>query len=299
MTALTAVLLSAWDIRLEIVLTLGLAAVLHIAGWRQLKTRTGGRFRAGWRPVAFLSGLAVLAIALMSPIDILSGELFFMHMIQHLLIVAVAAPLLWLADPFPFFMWGLPAGLRKEVGRLLSRDSAVRHALRIVTQPGLVCLAFVSVVLAWHDPQLYGAAQGNSIVHDLEHISYFVVAMAYWWLVIGAAPHIRPRLSRGMRVGMLLAVMPAMALLGIVIAMSTNPIYPYYEDRPRLWGLSVMQDQMLSGIIMWIPGSMMYILAALLLIWKMLSREEQKKPLPEAAWAGDDAMLAPGIKPEK
>jgi cytochrome c oxidase assembly factor CtaG len=299
MTALTAVLLSAWDIRLEIVLTLGLAAVLHIAGWRRLKKRTNGRFSAGWRPAAFLSGLVVLGLALMSPIDTLSGELFFMHMIQHLLIVAVAAPLLWLADPFPFFMWGLPAGLRKEVGRLLSRDSALRHALRILTNPGLVLLAFISVLLMWHDPQLYGAAQGNSIVHDVEHISYFVTSMAYWWLIIGAAPRIRPRLSRGMRVGMLLAMVPVVDLTGIVIALSTKPIYPYYVNRPRLWGYSVMEDQMLSGIIMWIPGSMMYILGALLLIYKMLGREEEKKPLPEAAWAGDDAMLAPGAKGEK
>jgi cytochrome c oxidase assembly factor CtaG len=213
-----------------------------------------------------------------------------MHMIQHLLIIAIAAPLLWLADPFPFSMWGLPAGLRREVGRLLARDSLLRQLLRTISQPGVVWMTFVIILIGWHDPNMYDAALIHPVVHDIEHLTFFFAAMLYWWQVVGAAPHVRRRLSRGVRLGLLLAMVPPMAITGIVIALSTNPIYPYYTTRPRLWGLSAVQDQMISGIIMWIPGSMMYILGALLLIYKMLGREEEKKPLPEAAWAGDDAM---------
>jgi cytochrome c oxidase assembly factor CtaG len=299
MTPLTSVLLGAWDLRPEVILTLGLAAVLHLLGWRRLKQRTGGRFRAGLRPASYLIGLAVLGFALMSPLDTLVQELFFMHMIQHLLIIAIAAPLLWLADPFPFSMWGLPAGLRREVGRLLARDSLLRQLLRTISQPGVVWMTFVIILIGWHDPNMYDAALIHPVVHDIEHLTFFFAAMLYWWQVVGAAPHVRRRLSRGVRLGLLLAMVPPMAITGIVIALSTNPIYPYYTTRPRLWGLSAVQDQMISGIIMWIPGSMMLILGALVLLWKMLGREAAKPPLPEQVWAGDDALLAPGIKPEK
>lgn len=298
MTPLTSVLLGAWELRPEILLTLGLAAVLHLNGWRRLAQRTGGRFRAGARPAAYLGGLAVLALALMSPLDTLVGELFFMHMLQHLLIIAVAAPLLWLADPLPFSLWGMPAGLRREAGRLLGRDSTLRAILRRISSPGLVWLVFVVTLIGWHDPNMYDAALVYPAVHDLEHLTFFGAAMLFWWPAIGAAPKVR-RLTRGTRLGLLLAAVPPMAITGMVIALSTNPIYPYYAARPRLWGMSVLDDQRLSGILMWIVGSMMYIVGALVLLWKMLGREESKQPLPEQAWAGDEAMLAPGIKARK
>ena len=104
------VLLLSWAWRPEIILTLGLAAALHLVGRWRLKQRGSTHLVNPWRSVAYLSGLAVLWMALMSPIDVLSGQFFFMHMIQHLLLVMIAPPLLLIADPMPIMMWGLPAG---------------------------------------------------------------------------------------------------------------------------------------------------------------------------------------------
>jgi cytochrome c oxidase assembly factor CtaG len=268
------VLLLSWAWRPEIILSLGLAAALHLGGRWRLKKRGSARLVNPWRTVSYLSGLAVLWVALMSPIDVLSGQLFFMHMIQHLLLVMIAPPLLWLAQPMPVAMWGLPKSLRLEVGRWLRTDSPLRRAVRSLTTPGLVWLYFVAAVVGWHEPRLYNLTLESDLVHDLEHLSFFGTAMLFWWHVIGAAPRFHKKLSPGVRIGYALAAVPPNALTGISIAFATKPIYPYYTEVPRLWGISVLRDQMLAGVIMWIPGSMMYMVAALVLIAQMLRGQE-------------------------
>lgn len=290
------VLLLSWAWRPEIILSLGLAATLHLVGRRRLKLRGGAQIIAPWRSAAYLGGLVTLWIALMSPIDVLSAQLFSMHMIQHLLLVMIAPPLLLIADPMPIMLWGLPAVLRKEVGHWLRPEAPFRRVVRAVTTPGLVWLYFVAAMVGWHDPMAYNATLESELVHDLEHLTFFGTAMLFWWHVIGCAPHIHRRLSPIVRIGYVLSVVPASALTGIAIAFASEPIYRYYTTVPRLGGMTVMEDQMLGGTIMWIPGSMMYIIAALILIAGLIRAEDRKEPLPEAEWAADEAMIAPGFE---
>ncbi len=293
-------LLLSWDLRAEVILSLALAGTIYSLGWwriRKSQEQRGDRKRlaSGWRLVAYLGGLVLLGIALMSPIDVLGGQLFTMHMIQHLLLVMIVPPLLLISNPLPFFMWGLPGRARRGVGQSLNRRSTFRQGLTALTAPGLVWMAFIAVFLAWHDPNAYNAALQSDLIHDLEHLTFFVTAMLFWWLVIGAGPRLRS-LSRGLRIGLLLAVVPANMAAGVAIAFASQPIYTYYTTVPRLWGLTVMQDQTIGGIIMWIPGSMMYILAALILISGLVQKEADKRPLPETEWASDEAIIAPGWK---
>jgi putative membrane protein len=292
---LSVVLLS-WAWRPEIILTLGLAATVHLVGRWRLKRRGGGRLVQPWRSISYLAGLAILWIALMSPIDVLSGQFFFMHMIQHLMLVMIAPPLLLIANPMPIMMWGLPASLRREIGRWLRPESPVRRMVRSLTPPGLVWLYFVAVLVGWHDPRLYNLTLEIELVHDLEHLTFFGTAVLFWWHVIGSAPHIHRRLSLGVRIGYALSVVPVNALTGIAIAFASEPIYEYYITVPRPGGITVVQDQMLGGVIMWIPGSMMYLIAALILIAQIVRREGDKEPLPVSTWATDEAMRAPGLE---
>jgi putative membrane protein len=289
------VLLLSWAWRPEIILTLGLAAGLHLTGRWRLKQRSGRRIVAPWRTVSYLSGLAVLGIALMSPIDVLSAQFFFMHMIQHLLLVMVASVLLLIADPMPIMIWGLPSGLRLEAGRLLRPESAFRRTVRSLTTPGLVWLYFVAVLVGWHDPGAYNLALESELVHNLEHITFFGTAMLLWWHVIGSAPHIHKRLSSGVRIGYVLSVVPASAITGVAIAFAGKPIYTYYTTVPRLGTMTVLEDQMLAGVIMWIPGSMMYIIAALVLIARMIRAEDKPVLLPKSERAVDEARLSQGF----
>jgi putative membrane protein len=293
------VLLLSWAWRPEIILTLGLAATLHLVGRWRLVQRGSSQLAAPWRTAAYLGGLVVLWIALMSPIDVLSSQFFTMHMIQHLLLVMIAPPLLLIADPMPIAMWGLPSGLRLEVGRWLRPDATFRRVVRTLTEPGLVWLYFVAALVGWHDPQAYSAALESELVHDLEHLTFYGTAMLFWWHVIGAAPHIHKRLSRGVRIGYVLSVVPASALTGIAIAFASEPIYAYYTTVPRLGAMTVVQDQMLGGVIMWIPGSMMYIIAALILIAQIVRTEDGQGSLPRSERAPDEIVMGPGFEERK
>ncbi len=293
---LKAALLS-WDLRIEVLLPLLLAGVLYLRGWLRLHVaRGGGQMATGARLAAYLTGLLVLGLALTSPIDVLGGQFFFMHMIQHLLLVMVVPPLLWLASPLPFGLWGLPAPARRQVGEWLKPKASFRRRLRSLTPPGITWMLFVAALLGWHDPGMYQAALRNDTIHDLEHLSFFLPAMLFWWRVIGAAPHVHKRLSRGARIAYVLGAAPPNMFAGMTIAFSGQLIYSYYAGVPRLWGMSALDDQRLGGILMWIPGSMMYILAALVFIARWMQEEERKPPLPDAEWATEQALALPGLK---
>ncbi|MCB8988788.1 MAG: cytochrome c oxidase assembly protein [Ardenticatenaceae bacterium] len=303
--------LTSWNWRLEIILVLALAGTLYSRGWWRLRKRTHHRHkvhRAGqpwpltavWRFISYLAGLVILGIALMSPIDVLGGQLFFMHMIQHLLLIMIVPPLLLIANPMAVVLWGLPDGARRKIGGGISvalhRDSYLRQLIRAVTAPGLVWLVWVIVVIGWHDPNMYNWALRSDFVHDLEHLSFFLVSMVYWWHVTGAGPRIHKQFGLLGRIIFVVAAIPPNMLTGIVLAFADSPIYTYYLAVPRIWNISVMTDQRVSGVVMWIPGSMMYIIAALILIGQLLDQEERKPSLPEKKWATDDALLAPGLK---
>lgn len=299
MDPITSALLRSWEWRAEVLIPLLLLAVLYTAGWSRLR-RKGGRLANGWRLAAYVAGVALIGLALLSPIETLSGQLFLMHMIQHLLLVMVAPPLLMLANPMPILLWGLPLSLRRRAGtllsRLLHRKAGSRQLLRRVTSPGLVWMLFVVFLIGWHDPTAYNAALRHDRIHDLEHLSFFGTAMLYWWHVVGAGPRIHKRLSRTAQVIYVIAAIPPNMLTGLAIAFAGQVIYSYYLGVPRLWGLSALDDQTLGGVIMWVPGSMMYILAVLILTARWLGGEENKPPLPVARWATDERMIAPGLE---
>jgi cytochrome c oxidase assembly factor CtaG len=295
--------LTSWDWRIEVILVLLLAATLYAVGWWRLRRRSPGRTNrnrwqanAFWRPLAYLGGLSILAIALMSPIDVLASQLFTMHMVQHVLLVMVIPPLLLLANPLPFSLWGLPDGLRQRAGGLLAREAAFRRILKKTTGAGVVWMAFVIVYWGWHDPTAYDLALRNQWVHDLEHISFFAVSVLFWWHAVGAGPRIHRPMSQGVRFFYLMSAVPIGMVAGLAITFATEPIYTYYEAMPRLWGLSVMDDQRIAGVIMWVVGSMMFMLAALIVAARWLQREERKPALPESAWATESALVAPGME---
>lgn len=296
--------LSSWDWRPEVFVTLIVLGLLFVLGWSRLRSvskMANGRRSLGaiWRPVSYIAGLLVVGLALMSPLDVLVQQLFFMHMIQHVLLIMIAPFLLMLPNPMPFLLWGLPPRARLAAGgvlnRILHKESTVGRFLRKVTGPAAVWFIMILFIIGWHDPSLYNAALRNDTVHDIEHLTMFAAGMLYWWTVTGAGPRLHKNLSRPAKIAFVLAAIPPNMALGAALAFSQQPIYSYYNDMPRLWGISVLDDQRISGIIMWIPGSMMHFMSALALIFLILSGEG-RKALPESQpWLTDEAMAAPGI----
>lgn len=282
MDPVTKALLSSWNWRVDVIIIILSAGTLFCVGWFRLRGRSK-RLAAVWRLAAYLGGLVLVGLSLLSPIDVLGGQFFFMHMIQHLLLIMFAPPLLLVGNPMPFILWGLPTPLRRRAGKGLSyvlhRQSRFRQAIIAITAPGIVWMVFVSLLIGWHDANAYNAALSREWVHNLEHLSFFIPSMAFWWLVTGAGPRLQKQMSLFARVGFVLSAVPPNMFLGIALSFATHPIYTHYLSVPRLGTLSVLEDQMIGGVIMWVPGSMMYIIAAVILIGSWFSKEEKKPQL--------------------
>ena len=189
-----------------------------------------------WKLVAYLTAIVTVLVALLSFIDILGGSLFYMHMIQHLMLTMIAGPLIMLADPLPIIMWGLPRPLRKRFGRVVLRithkKSPWRKLLRSITTPGVSYVVMLILLWGWHEPRLYNLAIVDPLVHDLEHIAFLFSSLIYWWHVTGAGPRIHPKMAIGRRIGYLFAGVPSTFLPGVAITFSNRVLYTAYETAP-------------------------------------------------------------------
>ncbi len=139
-----------------------------------------------------------------------------------------------------------------------------------MTAVGVVWLLWTISVIGWHDPSMYNAALRSEFIHDLEHLTFFVASMLFWWHVTGAGPRIHKQFGQVGRIALVLAAVPPNMALGVVLAFVGVVVYSYYEAVPRLWGIDAVTDQRIGGVIMWIPGSMMFIIAALVLISQLV-----------------------------
>lgn len=271
-------LLGPWEWRLEVLAVIVPWAVFYTLGWRRLRIQSQSKKLARRRRlVSYWAGILILMASLMSPVDRLGGQLLLMHMVQHKLTMFFAAPLLLLGNPFPFVLWGLPARLRTAIGQLFARPSTFRRLLTAATRPGIAWLALITVYYGWHDSMAYNTALRLDWVHDIQHISFFAVAMLFWWHVIGNAPNLHGGMSPWMKMAYLLTQVPPNMAVGVSIAFSSTILYTYYESVPRFWGLTVEQDQMLGGAIMWIQGSEMFIGAALIVLARQFAGNKKKK----------------------
>ena len=255
-------------------LTLSIAALLYWSGWWRLRHRGHRQLANGWRLASFSTGVLVLVLALMSGIDSYQSHLFLMHMIQHILLAMIAPLLLLLGSPLPISLWALPQPLRRSMRHLLSRHALFRRALRAITSPTVVWMLYVGTYWGWHDPAAYNAALSNPLIHNVEHLSFFLTAMLFWWRVTESAPRIHHTFSYGGRVMLVMMVFFVNLAASIAIAMSDQVIYTHYLEVERLWSLSALQDQRIGGLIMWIPGSMMYVIVALTLLVRLMAKQE-------------------------
>ncbi|NOX62293.1 MAG: cytochrome c oxidase assembly protein [Chloroflexi bacterium] len=311
-------ILFTWEFRPEVLILPLIFAALYLRGWlrvREMSMNQGatrwkttvlpdGRivrgarrdFLSGWRPVAYYSGLLLLLFALLSGLDAFSSMLFVVHMIQHLLLMMAVPVLIWLGEPYPFIVWGLPKRWRMGVSRLMASPSSFRRLLVRITAPGLVLFYLVAALWVWHDGEVYSLALRYAWVHDLEHLSFFTTGLLFWWHVTAAAPRLHRRMSYLKRAVYAIAPAPFNMVLGVAITFSEEPWYDYYVGVPRVWGVSVHDDQVYGGVLMWLVGTMMFLMAVFVLIAQYLRLEEQKAPLHHARWAKKERLIAPGLE---
>lgn len=277
---LQAFLLS-WSFEPTVVIGLLVAAGLYIRGWRRLRRRgRGGRILKPWRAWCYGSGLAAVAIAILSPIGTFDSLFFFMHMTQHLLLIMVAAPLLLLGAPLIPTMWSFNRPARRRLGRLFRNGNPVHELFHFLTAPGVALSVYVLVLFIWHYPPLYDAAQGRSLIHDLEHAMFLGAALLFWWPVVHPSGGKR-RLSYGAGILYLFPAKIAGFVLGAALTLSSEPFYTTFLDSPSLWGLSPLGDQQLAGLLMWVVGGLLYIIPLLILVVMMMREDEGHIWVPE------------------
>jgi putative membrane protein len=273
-----------WTLAPEVLLPLAALTLLYAVGWWRLAGRrprraldAAGVPRAGlwWRPAAALAALAGAVIALVSPLAALAHHLFVAHMAQHMLLIAVVAPLLLLSNPFPAAVWALPRSARLVTGRLLVGGSGVRVLWARLTSIPVAGVVYAGVLWLWHHPVAYDAALGGEWLHHLEHLTFFGAAVLFWWPVTGPAPRARRPPSHGLRIAHVLIAALQSSLLALVLSLYPRVIYESYARAARVSSLMPLEDQAWGGIMMWAGGAAVDMLALLILVWRFLAASER------------------------
>lgn len=259
-----------------------LAWVLYRRGLRTLGPEPG--YHGRWRPQAFYAGLGVMFVALVSPLDALSDELFFAHMAQHLLLMLVGPPLILLGAPMIPLMRGVPRRLRRAALIPIARSKAVRIPLHLLTRPLVAWPIFIGMLFVWHLPDVFEAGLGNEALHLLEHSSFAGAAYLLWWNVIDPHP-LRANLIYLARVPYVFITMIPNFTLAAFLTFAQSAWYPTYAERAVRHGFTALEDQQLGGVIMWIPGSFIFG-AALVLCLFAAARAEQAAQLALEAERG-------------
>ena len=238
-------------------------ALLYWVGNRCTVTPLRTRRAQRWRSLSFYATVAVLAIALSSPLDALSEQLFWAHMVQHVLLLVVAPPLLVLARPWLRLWRFLPLAARRSLGHSLvqgERTAPLRWTWRTLGGPVPSFVLFSVVLVIWHVPVLFDATLRSGTLHALEHTLFFVTAVMFWKQVI-TSPPLHARLTSAQRVGYVIGGMVVSWALAVVLALAPQPLYDFYaHEASRPGGISAFADQQIAAGIMWVPGSITFVI---------------------------------------
>jgi len=243
---------TAWKLEPGAFIPIALAALLY---WR------GAR-----RPLAiprrertcFWAGMAVLALALLSPLHPLGEVLFSAHMAQHEILMLIAAPLLVLARPLVPLLWGLPFAWRRTAGHW-TRTPLVQRIWHGATEPLSAWWIHAAALWVWHVPSLFQATLRSEWVHTAQHLSFLLSALLFWWSLVEA----RGRMGHGQSVFYIFTTALHTGILGALLTFAPVVLYPAYAATTRAWGLTPLQDQQIGGLIMWVPAGVVYLAAGL------------------------------------
>jgi cytochrome c oxidase assembly factor CtaG len=290
---------AAVDLPLALVSLFG---ALHVLGeQRASRMLRRPRSRAErWRAVSFYSGLVVILVALASPIDSLAEKLFWVHMVQHVLLLTVAAPLIVLGAPWMSIWRPLPLGARRALARRATRSAwwaPLRALGRLLGRPLPAWIAFNVNLVLWHVPAAYDLAVRDRAVHDLEHMTFLLFGVLLWAQVLPSAP-LRVRLSRFARVAYIVAASVVSWVIALVLTFATSPLYPLYAHLAhRPGGISALTDQQLAGGVMLVPGSLAMTIFVFVELYLWIGREDRAQPPGEPVAVGTPAPAPPGDRP--
>lgn len=296
--------LLSWSIPPAATFALVLTALIYLRGW-MLMRRARVPFVPAWRAGCFLLGLFSLWFALASPLDTFSGFLLTAHMLQHMVLMMVAPPLILLSAPLIPLVRGLPVfGAREFAGPFLNSRWATRVGDFLI-HPATALIIMGAAMFAWHTPRLYEMALASSGWHEVEHACFFLASLIFWWPVIqpwpsphliGPTPGAPERSSplqraRWVAIPYLLIGDLQNSVVAAILVFSDRLIYPSYAVMPRLFGLPALADQVASGAIMWVMGSTVFLIPACVIAVQCLSGRKHDPQMDRQQPSRYDALL--------
>ena len=262
-----------WSSSMAVTLAIALTALLYLRGRRRLH-RSFPEIAAGCRPALFLGGLLLVWMVIASPLSTLDHRLLTFHMLQHLVLMTIAAPLLLLATPGPAFLRGLPVPARRATAWFLESNAAFRIG-RSLTDPLVCWLAGTGVVIAWHIPAAHELSMSSPGWHLIQHVTFLICGILFWWPIVHPRRDASGSFSLFAPLYLFLATLPCDALSAF-LSFCGHAVYSSHRAAHVTFGLNALQDQELAGGLMWFWVTIAYLLPAAVITLRLLSPPERR-----------------------
>jgi cytochrome c oxidase assembly factor CtaG len=282
MTLTTQEILASSSTPIALNASLSLAVLVYTIGWLRLRAAFEDLISA-WRLAAFLAGIVSLWVAIGSPIEALDDVSLTVHMVQHLLLMAIAPPLILLSAPALPLLQGLPKWMARSTVAPILRWASVKQLGHFITSPAICWLAPALALIGWHIPAVFELALRSRGWHEFEHASFFATGLLFWWPVVQPWPSAArwPRWS--IPLYLFCATLPCDALSGF-LAFCNRVVYPSYLLAPQILTASPLQDQECAAALMWTCVTIIFLIPAAIVTIQLLS--PQNVPGPSEARAG-------------
>ncbi|MFY9910043.1 MAG: cytochrome c oxidase assembly protein [Candidatus Sulfotelmatobacter sp.] len=259
-----------------------LASLVYLRGW--LRLRRHDHNVEGWRAGSFVCGLSFIWIATASPLAVLDHEMLTAHMVQHLLLMTLAPPLILLGMPRKRLAHGLLRHFSQAIGRPL-RSEPMQQLASVVTHPALCWFAATGTLVVWHIPSVFMVGMRSQTWHGIEQASFLLTGLLFWRPVVQPWPHVSKWPESSMLLYLFLATLPCDILSGFLV-FCDRVVYPVFLSSPHSFGLSALEDQQFAGALMWTCVTIVYVVAGAVFTARLLS--PQRLPYPS-----DDLAIPP------
>ncbi len=271
-------LLASWRIDVLPTAILALTGIIYFRGWRRLWHLHDSTLPR-WRLFCFIAGLTLLWLAAVSPLDTLSGLFLTAHMTQHLVLTSLAPSLILLGAPIVPLLRGLPTRLVRDAFGPFLTWPALRRCAHRLTHPAVGLSVMTIAMWGWHMPGPYQLALRVPLWHDLEHATFFASSLLFWWSIVRPWPFIAHWPEWSIPPTLLLADI-LNTVIAATLTFSGRVLYPIYDQVPRFGGLSALDDQVIAGVVMWVPGSLVFLIPAIVVTIRLLSPAHLHHPKP-------------------
>jgi putative membrane protein len=251
-----------------------LVALFYVRGWVRAG-KTNPETTENWRVGSYLLGLFLIWLALASPIAALDHELLTIHMVQHLLLMTLAPPLIWLGAPMKPLLHGLPQGFGNVMSHFF-RSPPVQRLGRAIAHPAVCWLAAAATLVGWHIPSLFALGMRSGLWHTIEQVSFLACGLLFWWPVIKPWPVPSDGSEWPILLYLFLATLPCDILSGFLV-FCDRVVYSAYFSSARGIGFSALEDQQCAGAVMWTCVTLVYLIAGTVFAARLLAPETSRQ----------------------